>query len=139
MLSSSCSIFIIKLLTYVRTYIENTTADTDTTALFHCYFPTGDLCVDTFPLSCAFVIFLLLLFLIRFLVLFWHWELKSPLALKSCKICNLRAYTSARTLCQPRPVVMATTLGQHLCIREVQCPAPFYSKALCVGSNEQDI
>lgn len=89
--------------------------------------------ITSLPLNCAFVIFVLLLFLIRFFVCYFGTESwKSHLALKSCKICNLRAYTSARTLCQPRYVVMATTLDQHLCIREAQGPAAFYSTALCL-------
>ncbi len=51
--------------------------------------------ITSLSLNCAFVIVVLLLFLIRLLVCYFGTESwKSPLALKSCKICNPRAHLS---------------------------------------------
>lgn len=133
--SSSCFIFIIKLLTYVKKlyWKHQIWHYSFVSLLFSHWRPLlihFQSIITSLSLNCAFVIFVLLLFLIRLLVCYFGTESwKSPLALKSCKICNPRAHLSqdpvpTKICChgnntRPAPVHQR---GPR--------PRPFYSTAL---------
>lgn len=57
---------------------------------------------------------------------------------KVAKCVTWEPLTSARTLCQPTPVVMVTGLCQHLCIDQAQGSVPFLQPCVCERERERE-